>query len=301
MTDPLAEYRPLAVAVAYRMLGSVADAEDVAQETLLRVHRELSAGTELTSPRGFVTAVATRLAIDRLRKEQRRREEYIGPWLPEPMLVDRTVDVAGAAELADSLSTAFLVVLERLNPVERAVFLLRDVFDVPFDEVATVVDRTEANCRQILVRARRHVHEDRSRFASSGTDRDALAARFFAAAQEGDVAGLVAMLAEDATLTGDGGGKATAFTEPLSGGLTVARVLSAIFRRGRTEGARMEVVTFNGQTGLLARDGEDRVVFAMTLDIAEDRVRGVLSVVNPDKLGHLGPVSDLALRDRGTR
>jgi RNA polymerase sigma-70 factor, ECF subfamily len=296
MTDPLAEHRPLAVAVAYRMLGSVADAEDVAQETLLRVHRQLSAGTELTSPRGFVTAVATRLSIDRLRREQRRREEYIGPWLPEPMLVDTTVDVAGAAELADSLSTAFLVVLERLNPVERAVFLLRDVFDLPFAEVADVVGRSETNCRQILVRARRHVHDDRSRFATSGADRDALATRFFAAAQEGDVAGLVAMLAEDATLTGDGGGKAMAFTEPLSGATTIARVLSAIFRRGRALGAQTELVAFNGQTGLLGRDPEGRIVFAMTLDIAEGRVEGILSLVNPDKLAHLGPVSDLGLR-----
>jgi RNA polymerase sigma-70 factor (ECF subfamily) len=214
------------------------------------------------------------------------------------MLVDPTVDVAGAAELADSLSTAFLVVLERLNPVERAVFLLREVFDLPFAEVAEVVDRSETNCRQILVRARRHVHEERPRYATSDTDRDALAARFFAAAQDGDVAGLVAMLSSDATMTGDGGGKAAAFTEPLTGAVTIARVLAAIFRRGRTEGAWTELVGFNGQTGLLGRDAQDRVVFAMTLDVVDGRVAGILSVVNPDKLAHLGPVSDLALRHR---
>jgi RNA polymerase sigma-70 factor, ECF subfamily len=166
MTDALADHRPLAVSIAYRMLGSVADAEDVAQETLLRVHRTLRSGVELESPRAFVTTVATRLSIDRLRRERAHREEYIGPWLPEPLLVDRSADVAVAVELADSLSTAFLVVLERLNPVERAVFLLREVFDLPFAQVAEVVDRSEANCRQILVRARRHVQEAQPRFES---------------------------------------------------------------------------------------------------------------------------------------
>jgi RNA polymerase sigma-70 factor (ECF subfamily) len=298
MTDALADHRPLAVSIAYRMLGSVADAEDVAQETLLRVHRTLRSGVELESPRAFVTTVATRLSIDRLRRERAHREEYIGPWLPEPLLVDRSADVAGAVELADSLSTAFLVVLERLNPVERAVFLLREVFDLPFAQVAEVVDRSEANCRQILVRARRHVQEAQPRFESSRAERESLAERFFAAAREGDVAGLVDLLAADATLTGDGGGKAFAFREPLHGAVTVARALAGILRRGAAEGVRTEVVVFNGQPGLLGRDREDRVVFAMTLQIADGRVLDVASVVNPDKLGHLGPVSDLARRDR---
>jgi RNA polymerase sigma-70 factor (ECF subfamily) len=294
MTDSFAPLRPLVFSIAYRMLGSVAEAEDIAQEALLRAHREAAAGTEIASPKAYITSIATRLAIDHLRLARVRRETYVGPWLPEPLLVDEGADVAHAVEVADSLSMAFLVLLERLAPVERAVFLLREVFDYDFAEVAEVVGKTEDNCRQILVRARRRVADERPRFEASRAERDALAERFFAAAQDGDVDGLVALLAADATFTGDGGGKATAFPRPIDGGLPVARVVAAIFRRGRSLGMRAEPAQVNGQPGLTARDADGAIVSAMALDIAGGVVLGVRSVVNPDKLGHLGPVSDAA-------
>lgn len=296
MTASFEPLRPLVFSIAYRMLGSVAEAEDIAQETLLRAHRETAAGTEIASPKAYITTIATRLAIDHLRLARVRRETYVGPWLPEPLLVDESADVARAAEVADSLSMAFIVVLERLAPVERAVFLLRDVFDYSFAEVAEVVGKSEDNCRQILVRARRRVEDERPRFEASRAARDALAERFFAAAQDGDVDGLVELLAADATFSGDGGGKATAFPRPIDGGRAVARVLAALFRRGISLGMRAEVTQVNGQPGLLTRDADGAVVSAMALDIAGGVVVGVRSVVNPDKLGHLGPVSDAARR-----
>src|SRR6185312_9077389 len=183
------------------------------------------------APKAYVTSIATRLAIDHLRSARVRRETYVGPWLPEPLVVDESADVARAAEVADSLSMAFLVLLERLAPVERAVFLLREVFDYDFAEIADVVGKSEDNTRQILVRARRRVDAERPRFEASRAERDALAERFFAAAREGDLDGLVEMLAADATFTGDGGGKATAFPRPIDGRDRVAKLVAGIFRK----------------------------------------------------------------------
>jgi RNA polymerase sigma-70 factor (ECF subfamily) len=303
----LTDLRPLVFSIAYRMTGSVAEAEDIAQETLLRGHRELADGTEIESPKAFLTAIATRLSIDHLRSARVRREAYVGPWLPEPLLTrageDTTVDLPGSAELADDLSMAFLVVLERLTPTERAVFLLREAFDYTFAEIAEVVGKTPDNCRQIAARARRHVITERPRFEPSRAARDSLARRFLRAAQEGDMEGLVAMLAEDAVFTGDGGGKANAFPQPVVGRDRVAHALRAIFtvaRRVGDEGVTVELVDVNGMPGWIAREADGAVIVVMALDIVGDHVTGVRSVVNPDKLGHLGPVSDRA-RKRAPR
>jgi RNA polymerase sigma-70 factor (ECF subfamily) len=303
MTDStlLTDLRPLVFSIAYRMTGSVAEAEDIAQETLLRAHRELSEGAEIASPKAFVTTIATRLAIDHLRSARVRREAYVGPWLPEPLLTeagaDPDVDLPAAAELGDDLSMAFLLVLERLSPVERAVFLLREAFDYPFAEIARIVGKNPDNCRAIAARARRHVVVARPRFEPSRAARESLARRFLRAAQEGDMEGLVAMLATDAVLTGDGGGKATAFRQPLVGAERVAHALRAIFRQAeRADGIAVTLTEVNGQPGWVAREADGRVIVVMALDIADGQVTGVRSVVNPDKLGHVGPVSDRARR-----
>jgi RNA polymerase sigma-70 factor (ECF subfamily) len=300
-TTMLTDLRPLVFSIAYRMTGSVAEAEDIAQETLLRAHRELADGTRIESPKAFLTAIGTRLAIDHLRSARVRREAYVGPWLPEPLVsaagADPAVDLPASAELADDLSMAFMVVLERLTPTERAVFLLREAFDYTFAEIAEVVDKTPDNCRQIAARARRHVITERPRFEPSRAARESLAKRFLRAAQEGDMEGLVAMLADDAVFTGDGGGKATAFPEPLVGRDRVAHAMRALFAGARrADGVAVELVDVNGMPGWVAREADGAVIVVMALDIAGDHVTGVRSVVNPDKLGHLGPVSDRARR-----
>jgi RNA polymerase sigma-70 factor, ECF subfamily len=298
----LTELRPLVFSIAYRMTGSVAEAEDIAQETLLRAHRELEDGTQIASPKAYMTAIATRLAIDHLRSARVRREAYVGPWLPEPLLTsgdaaDPRVDLPRDAELADDLSLAFLLVLERLTPVERAVFLLREAFDYTFAEIAEVVDKTPDNCRQIAARARRHVIAEKPRFEPSRAARESLARRFLTAAQEGDMEGLVAMLAADATFTGDGGGVANAFKAPLAGAERIAHALRGIFgAAGKVEGATFELVEVNGQPGWVGREADGAIVVVMALDILDGQVLGIRSVVNPEKLGHLGRVSDLARR-----
>jgi RNA polymerase sigma-70 factor (TIGR02957 family) len=287
----LEELRGPAFAIAYRMLGSVAEAEDVVQEALLRVHRALSGGEEIESPRAYIAAIATRLAIDQLRSARVRRETYVGEWLPEPIVSDGPAE---AAEMSDSLSLAFLVLLESLSPEQRAVFLLHDVFDYGYGEVADIVGKSEANARQLAVRARRHVDERRPRFETSRERRDELARRFFAAAREGDLGGLEALLAEDVALHGDGGGKAPAIARSIHGRSRVARTLRNWMRQGaRIPGAGMKQVEVNGQPGALLHDGDERIVSVMALDIADGQVQGVRSIVNPDKLRHIGPVADL--------
>jgi RNA polymerase sigma-70 factor (TIGR02957 family) len=294
----LAELRPPAFAIAYRMLGSVAEAEDVVQEALLRVHTTLAAGDELESPRAYVATVTTRLAIDRLRSAQVRRERYVGEWLPEPLVSDPADDPAHQAELADSLSLAFLVVLESLSPEQRAVLLLRDVFDYGYDEIAAIVGKSPDTTRQLAVRARRHVDERRPRFEASRQQRDELSRRFFAAAQEGDLAALETLLAQDVVLHGDGGGQVPALARSLHGRRRVARTLLVWARRGG--GGSVRHAEVNGQPGALLLDGDGGVVSVMALDIADGQIQGVSSIVNPDKLRHLGPVGDVrALLKRG--
>ena len=298
------QLRPLAFSIAYRMLGSVAGAEDVVQEAFLRYQRALEHGAEIESEKAYVSAVTTRLAIDELRSARARRERYVGEWLPEPLLTDGLApDGARLAEQADSLSMAFLLVLERLTPVERAVFLLHDVFDYGYDEVARVVERSEDNCRQIAARARRHVEERRPRFEASRRKRDELAARFFEAVGEGDMGGLVALLADDVVVYGDGGGKVPSWREPIVGRDRVARLLAGVARQARELGVTMLPTEINGQPGAMFFDPDGRLTNVFSLDVAGGAVQTIRSVINPDKLRHLGPVADvralLRRRDQG--
>jgi len=278
-------------AIAYRMLGSVGDAEDVVQETFLRYQRS-ARGEAVREPRALLTTIATRLAIDQLRSSHHRREEYVGPWLPEPLVSDEP-DAGERAEMADSLSMAFLVVLESLSPVERAVFLLREAFDYNYETIASIVRRTPEHCRQIALRARQHVDARRPRFEASRRARDELARRFFAACQDGDLEGLIELLAADCVLYGDGGGRAPAARAPIHGRERAARALIGLARSANRIGARYEPVAVNGQPGarFLAPDG--RLINVVALDIADGQVQAVRSVVNPDKLDHLGPLADL--------
>jgi RNA polymerase sigma-70 factor (ECF subfamily) len=275
------------------MLGSVAEAEDVVQEALLRVHRALAAGERIDSPPAFAATVTTRLAIDELRSARARRERYVGEWLPEPILTDSRDDPARHAEMADSLSLAMLVLLESLSPEQRAVVLLRDVFDYGYEEIARIVGKSEDNVRQLASRARAHLEQRRPRFQTSKEQREELARRFFAAVQDGDLAGLEALLAHDVVLTGDGGGKAPALARRLRGRSRVARALLGWVRMGaRIPGASIRPVEVNGTPGALLLDGEARLVAVWALDIEGGQIVGLNSIVNPDKLGHLGPVAD---------
>jgi RNA polymerase sigma-70 factor (TIGR02957 family) len=301
----LDELRPGAFAIAYRMLGTVSEAEDLVQEALLRLHRAQAEGERIESPRAYVSTVVTRLGIDQLRSARRRRETYVGEWLPEPLLTSEDEDPARQAEMADSLSLAFLVLLESLSPEQRAAFLLHDVFDYPYDEVARIVGKSEANARQLAARARRHVDERRPRFEATREQREKLADRFFAAVGEGDVKALETMLAEDVVLAGDGGGKAPALARALHGVSRVARTLGTWGRQGqRMVGATMRRVEVNGQPGAMLLDPEDRLIAVISLDIADGRVQGVRSIINPDKLRHIAPVADvreLLRRSRASR
>lgn len=280
-------------AISYRMLGSVAEAEDVVQESLLRLHRAQLEGTKIESPPAFLTSVATRLAIDHLRSARVRRETYVGAWLPEPLLTDETLGPPDHAEMAESLSMAFLLLLERLSPVERAVFLLREVFDYEYAEIAEIVRKSEENCRQIFARAKRRIEEGKPRFETSREKRDELANHFFAACESGTLDDLVALLASDAVFWGDGGGKAAAVREPLAGAERVARLLQGIFAKCREKDVSMKRAPVNGQPGAMFFDSEGRLVSVLSLEIGDGVVRSIRGVVNPDKLTHLGPVSDI--------
>lgn len=300
MTEPagtgvlLDELRPTSFAIAYRMLGSVAEAEDVVQEALLRVHRALQEDKPIESPHAFITTVTTRLAIDELRSARARRERYVGEWLPEPVLTDGPDDPARQAEMADSLSMAMLVLLESLSPEQRAVLLLRDVFDYRYDEIAAIVGKREDNVRQLAARARRHVEQRRPRFQSSREQRERLATRFFAAAQEGDLGALEALLADDVVLSGDGGGRVPALARSLHGRNRVARTLLNWVKVGsRIAGVSIRPAEVNGSPGALLLDGEQRLLGVWVLEIAGQRIASVKSIVNPQKLGHLGPVADM--------
>ncbi len=281
--------RPLLFSIAYRILGSVTEAEDAVQETWLRYE---STPAQPASAKAFLSAVVTRIAIDVLRSARARRETYVGQWLPEPLLADPYQDPARSAELADSVSMAALLLLERLTPLERAVFVLREVFGFGFAEVAAAVGRSEAACRQLTVRARRHMDLGRPRFEADRRERAELAARFFDALRDGDVGALRELLAADVQLVGDGGGKAPALANPVTGPVNVARVLAATFPLlGRID-VRVEPRELNGQPGALLHDRDGRIGGTMTLDIAGGRIQAIRSVVNPDKLRHLGPLAD---------
>lgn len=298
MSDPrsqcLEDLRPVVFVIAYRMLGSVAEAEDVVQETLLRVHRALAGGEEVKSLRAYAATIATRLAIDVLRSARVRRETHVGDWLPEPIVTDAADDPARAAEMADSLSLAFLVLLEALSPEQRAAMLLRDVFDYGYAQIAEIVGTSEANARQLATRARRHVDERRPRFEAERGQRDELARRFFAATHDGDLAGLEALLAEDVVLRGDGGGKVPALARSLHGRARVAKTLLAWARAARRAGdASIRPVHVNGQPGALLLDGDGALISVIALNIADGQIQCVSSIVNPDKIAHVAAAGDL--------
>jgi RNA polymerase sigma-70 factor (ECF subfamily) len=275
------ELRPYLFAIAYRMLGTVTDAEDVVQEAFLRYHQ---AGVKPESPRAYLATVTTRLAIDELRSARHRREVYPGEWLPEPIVDD---DVTQHAETADSLSLAFLHLLEKLAPVERAVFLLREVFDYPYDEVARIVGKSPENCRQVLARAHRHVEEGRRRFEVSREERDEVAGRFLDAWENGRTEALMELLAPDVTVYGDGGGKAPSVPVPLVGAERVAKALVGWGQQARDRGLVHRPALVNGEPGLVYYGPEGNAVWVAAFEIADGVVVAVRSVLNPDKLAHL--------------
>jgi RNA polymerase sigma-70 factor, ECF subfamily len=283
------ELRPLLFSIAYRILGSVSEAEDVVQDTWLRYDRTPA---QPTSPKAFLSAVVTRISIDVLRSARVRREAYPGPWFPEPLLTDPYQDPERSAELADSVSMAALLLLERLSPAERAVFVLRDVFGFGFTEIASAVGRSEPACRQLAVRARQHMDAGRPRFEADRREREELAARFFDALREGDVDGLRELLATDVELVGDAGGKAPQLARSIIGADKTARVLTAVFPWLVKIDMTCEPRAVNGQPGAVFRDRDGKVIYILTIDVLGGRIQTIRSVSNPDKLAHLGPVGD---------
>ena len=284
------ELRPLLFSIAYRILGSVSEAEDAVQDTWLRYE---ASPTQPASAKAFLSAVVTRVSINVLRSARVRREQYVGPWFPEPLLADPYQDPERSAELADSVSMAALLLLERLSPLERAVFVLREVFGFSFPEVASAVGRSEAACRQLAVRARRHMDEGKPRFEAGRREREELAGRFFDAVTDGDLDGLRELLAADVHMVGDGGGKAPQWgTGVIAGAQNVARVLAALVPPFAQIGGVVEPRQVNGQPGAIFRDRDGRVINTWTLDILDGQVQTIRTVINPDKLGHVGPVAD---------
>jgi RNA polymerase sigma-70 factor (TIGR02957 family) len=306
VTEPglLEDLRPRAFAIAYRMLGSVSEAEDVVQEALIRVHEVIERGEDIASPRAYVATVASRLAIDELRSAHARRESYVGEWLPEPVTERLEDDPARQAEVADSLSLAFLVLLESLSPEQRAAFLLHDVFDYDYRRVAEIVGTSEENARQLASRARRHVQEGRARFDASEEEREKLATSFFAAVENGDFDSLEALLAEDVELHGDGGGVVPAIRRPVFGRAKAIQLFRGWSRLGeRIGGFRVRRVVVNGQPGAQLVDSDGKLISVLSLDIADGQIQTIRSIVNPEKLRHLGPAvgtEELWARIRGS-
>lgn len=278
------QYRPLLFSIAYRMLGSTMDAEDMVQETFLRWQTALRDGeTTIDSPKAYLSAVVTRLCIDNLRSAHSQRESYIGPWLPEPLLTEEAPDPAGS--LSESLSIAFLVVLENLSPLERAVFLLREIFEYEYSEIAGIVDKTEANCRQMVKRARDHIAAKRPRFNVSSEQRERITMQFLQVCATGDMQGFLSLLEDDITLLSDGGGKAQAARHPVFGADHVARFVFGILKKA-PENYSIKLASINGATSIISYVGNDPVA-VLTLDIAGEKIRGIHIVANPDKLKHI--------------
>ncbi|HYH93099.1 MAG TPA: RNA polymerase sigma-70 factor [Candidatus Saccharimonadales bacterium] len=294
------ELRPRLFGIAYRMLSSVSEAEDVVQETFVRYQQALADGITVDSPAAYLSAIITRLSIDQLRSARVRRETYVGEWLPEPIVEEiGRDDPALIAERSESLSISFLLLLERLTPTQRAVFLLHDVFDYDFDEIATVVGKSVSACRQEAVRARRHLEADRPRFDVTLAERDELVAGFFAAAGAGDVDGLIELLAEDVLVHGDGGGKVPQWAGPIVGAERVARLFAGGATQMRSAGVDIELARVNGQPGAIMRGPGGSVVGVLAFEASHGRIHRISSMVNPDKLSHVGRVTDLGSVLRG--
>ena len=274
--------RPLLFSIAYRMLGSVADAEDLVQDAYLRW--QAAADADVREPRAYLATIVTRLAINQLRSARSQRETYVGPWLPEPLVTDHAPDPSEPVELAESLSMAFLVMLERLSPIERAVLLLRDVFDFEYDEIARIVDKSEANCRQLLVRAKKHIGAAEPRFDADQAQADLLMQRFTQAASAGDMDGMLAVLADDITLWADGGGKIKgAALRPIHGADPVARFVVGVMQRFVPAERSMRLTTINGEPGFIVYVS-GRPLAAMIFHIRDERIRAIYAIGNPDKL-----------------
>ena len=295
------QYRPLMFSIAYRMTGSVSDAEDIMQEAFLRATKDKTKDEtkdkQPNNPKGYLATITTRLAIDHLRSARVRRESYVGTWLPEPLLSNGADDAPGPAELAetsDSLSMAFLVLLESLSPPERAVFLLREVFGYPYPEIAEVTGKTEAACRQIFTRARRRIDEGRPRFETSRAEGEELTSLFLAVARGGDMSSLIHKLAPDVLFYGDSGGRGEiTYVEPVVGRDRVAEVIRIQLARIVQLGAELRAAWVNGQPGLLASDADGGLIAVVSLDILDGQVQAIRTVANPEKLSHLGPVSQV--------
>lgn len=285
-TEDFDRHRALLFSIAYRMLGGVADAEDVVQEAFLRWQK--ASGTEVRSPGAYLSAVVTRLSIDHLRREKARRERYVGPWLPEPLVGETAPDAAERAVLDETLSMAFLVLLESLTPVERAVFLLREVFDYEYAEVSRLVGKSEANCRQISRRARRSVAARRPRFDPSPEAEQSLLQSFLEACVSGDLGALLSLLSEDVTLWSDGGGKVTAARNPIHGSDRVARFLLGITREVPA-GSAFRWLPVNGRPGLVGYLADGRPQGVVTFEVADGSIQEIRLVVNPEKLENVPP------------
>ncbi len=306
-TTRYTEYRPLMLSIAYRMTGSVNDAEDIVQEAFLRVGKnggkdggkdgKDGKDAEIESPKAYLATITTRLAIDHLRSARVRRESYVGTWLPEPLLASAPgtpraeSDPAELAETSDSLSMAFLVLLESLAPAERAVFLLREVFGYDYSEIAGITGKTEAACRQTFARARRRIDEGRPRFETSRAEGEELTALFLAAADGGDMTSLLERLAPDVVFYGDSGGKGESFISPVLGRDRVAQVIRFSFERTVQLGASLGAAWVNGQPGVLVRDADGNLIAVIVLDVLGGQVLAIRTVANPEKLRHLGPIS----------
>ena len=279
-------HRPLLFSIAYRMVGSVAEAEDAVQEAYLRWQK--ASEVEVRSPKAYLSAVVTRLCIDNLRSARVKREEYVGPWLPEPLLAEPTPDVADTVALDESLSMAFLVLLESLTPTERAVFLLREVFDYDYPEISRLLGKSESNCRQIARRARESVAARRPRFEHSPEQQERLMQQFVRACSTGDMPALLELLAEDVTLWSDGGGKVRAALNPIHGSDKVARFFLGVLRKAPPT-LVVQPATINGQPGIISyADGSPLNV--LTLDVADGRIKAVRIVANPEKLRAVPPL-----------
>jgi RNA polymerase sigma-70 factor (TIGR02957 family) len=286
------EYRPLMFSIAYRMTGSVSDAEDIVQEAFLRLAKQ----PPPREPKAYLATVTTRLAIDHLRSARVRREAYVGTWLPEPLIETGapagTGDPAALAETSDSLSMAFLVLLESLSPPERAVFLLREVFGYEYREIAEITGKTEAACRQTFARARRRIDEGRPRFETTRAEGDELTGLFLDVARGGDMSVLFERLAPDVLFYGDSGGMGEAtFIAPLVGRERVAEVIRVQMEKTVRLGARVEATWVNGQPGMLARDADGALIAVIAFDVLDGQVQAVRVVANPEKLRHIGPIS----------
>jgi RNA polymerase sigma-70 factor (ECF subfamily) len=292
ITATYLEHRALLFSIAYRMTGSVEDAEDITSEVFVRYRRAVESGTTIETPRAFLATTATRLAIDHLRSAHHNRETYLGPWLPEPLLASTEPDAAARVEVADSLSMAFLVLLESLTPVERAAFLLREVFQYDYADVAEIIGKSEANCRQLVRRANLHIADGKPRFEASSAVRDRIARTFFNAVEHGDLEPLVDVLAADVVAYGDGGGVGPSLPQPVHGRDRVIHLLQALSTTMRGARLHVEQCTVNGQPGATVRDESRALLNVLAIDIADGQVQTVRSIINPDKLRHLGPLLD---------